>query len=213
MNRNKIIDVDSKDSINSFILTSNYNNAYESHLTKGGQYGDIYGYTLVRDASGRIVFNGNGSATSPYKPQQSSTYNFIGNPNPKFQLGWRNDFTYGKFSLSILADGKFGGKVLSLTQAIMDQYGVSKETGDARKAGGVTVNGVDGTGKSVSTVVPQNWYEAIGGRNGISGEYMYSATMLVRLREAALGYTLPLPRWIFQDGEGIAGGQEPGLLL
>jgi TonB-linked SusC/RagA family outer membrane protein len=197
MNRNKVIDVDSKDSINSFILTANSNNAYESHLTKGGEYGDIYGYTIVKDASGRIVFNGDGSAANPYKPQQSSTYNFIGNPNPKFQLGWRNDFTYGKWSLGFLVDGKFGGKVLSLTQAILDQYGVSKETGDARKAGGVAVNGIDANGKAVTTVNAQTWYEAIGGRNGISGEYTYSATV-VRLREAALGYTLPLPNGFFK---------------
>ncbi len=191
MNRNKIIDVDSKDSINSFILTANGNNAYESHLTKGGEYGDIYGYTIVKDASGRIVFNGDGSAGNPYKPQQSSTYNFIGNPNPKFQLGWRNDFTYKKFNLTFLVDGKFGGQVLSLTQAIMDQYGVSQATGDARKAGGVAVNGIDANGKAVTTVNAQNWYEAIGGRNGISGEYIYSATT-IRLREAALGYAYRL---------------------
>ncbi len=197
MNRNKIIDVDSKDSINSFVLTSNYNNAYESHLTKGGQFGDIYGYTLVHDAQGRILFNGSGTAADPYKPQQSSTFNYIGNANPKFQLGWRNDFTYKKFNFSFLVDGKFGGQVLSLTQAVLDQYGVSQVTGDARKQGGVKVNGVDGTGKAVSTVDAQSWYQAIGGSKGISGEYMYSATV-VRLREAALGYTLPIPNGFFK---------------
>jgi len=192
VNRNKVLDVDSKDSINSFVLTSNYNNAYESHLTKGGSYGDIYGYTIQRDAQGRIVLNGSGTAADPYKPQQSSAFNYIGNPNPKFQLGWSNEFTYKKVSFSFLVDGKFGGQVLSLTQAILDQYGVSKVTGDARNQGGVKINGVDNTGKAITTVNPQVWYEAIGGRTGISGEYIYSATV-VRLREAALGYTLPVP--------------------
>jgi len=198
LNRNKIIDVDSKDSINTFVLTANGNNAYESHITKGGQYGDIYGYTLVRNASGQIVFNGDGSTANPYKPQQSSTYNLLGNPNPLYQLGWRNDFSIYKFAVSFLIDGKFGGKVLSLTQGIMDQYGVSQATGDARLKGGVAVNGVDATGKSVTVVTPQAWYEAIGGRNGISGEYMYSATV-VRLREASIAYSLPIPPGFFKQ--------------
>ena len=167
MNRNKIIDVDSRDSINTFLLTANGNNAYESHIAKGGQFGDIYGYTLVHDAQGRVVLSGSGTANDPYKPQGSSVFNLIGNPNPKFQLGWRNDFTYKKWSLGILVDGKFGGQVLSLTQGILDQYGVSKETGDARNAGGVKINGVDGTGKTVTNVDAKTWYEAIGGRNEI----------------------------------------------
>ncbi len=199
MNRNKIIDVDSRDSINTFLLTQNGNNAYESHITKGGQFGDIYGYTLVRDAQGRVVFTGTGTTADPYKPKTNNTFSLIGNPNPRFQLGWRNDFTYKKWTLGILVDGKFGGKVLSLTQAILDQYGVSKATGDARNAGGLRVNGVeDGTGKAVTTVDPKTYYEAIGGRNGITGEYTYSATT-IRLREASLGYTLPIPAGFFKS--------------
>jgi TonB-linked SusC/RagA family outer membrane protein len=198
LNRNKILDVDAKDSINTFVLTANGNNAYESHLTKGGQYGDIYGYTVVKNTQGQIVFNGDGSAANPYKPQQSSTYNLLGNPNPRYQLGWRNDFDIYKFAVSFLVDGKFGGQVLSLTQGIMDQYGVSQVTGEARLKGGVAVNGVDATGKSVTSVDPQTWYEAIGGRNGITGEYMYSATV-VRLREASVGYALPIPPGFFKQ--------------
>ncbi len=192
LNRNKILDVDSKDSINTFVLTANGNNAYESHITKGGQYGDIYGYTVVKNSQGQVEFNSSG------KPTQSSTYNLIGNPNPRYQLGWRNDFNIYKFNVSFLIDGKFGGQVLSLTQAIMDDYGVSKATGDARLKGGVAVNGVDPTGKAITNVNAQTWYEAIGGRNGISGEYMYSATV-VRLREASVGYALPLPPGFFKQ--------------
>lgn len=206
MNRNKIIDVDSKDSINTFALTQNGNNAYESRITKGGQFGDIYGYTLVRDAQGRVLLSGDGSAANPYKPQQSSVFNKIGNSAPRFQLGWRNDFTYKKFTLGLLVDAKFGGQVLSLTEAILDQYGVSDVTGDARNAGGVHINGVDGTGKAVNTVDAKTWYEAVGGRNGISGEYVYSATV-IRLREASLGYTLPIPSGFFKSVKVSAVGR------
>ncbi|HTI90146.1 MAG TPA: SusC/RagA family TonB-linked outer membrane protein [Puia sp.] len=197
VNRNKILDVDSKDGINSFVLTSNYNNNYESHLTKGGQYGDIYGYALSRDAQGRILFSGDG-VTQPYAPVKNTVFTKIGNSNPKFQLGWRNDFTYKKFSLGLLVDGKFGGQVLSLTQAVMDQYGVSQVTGDARKAGGVKVNGVDANNKPVTTVDANTWYTNIGGTTGASEQYIYSATV-VRLREASLGYVLPVPQGFFKN--------------
>ncbi|WP_073405561.1 SusC/RagA family TonB-linked outer membrane protein [Mucilaginibacter sp. OK098] len=197
-NTNKIIDVDSKDGINSFVLTGNGNNNYESHLAVGGSYGDIYGYSLTRDSQGRIVLNGSGTAANPYTPQANKTFSLLGNPNPKFQLGWSNSFDYKNFSLSFLIDGKFGGQVLSMTQAILDQNGVSKVTGDARNAGGVKVNGVDKSGNVVSTVNAQAWYQTIGGRDGITDQYIYSATV-IRLREAAIGYTMPISNSAFKS--------------
>jgi TonB-linked SusC/RagA family outer membrane protein len=197
MNRNKVIELDTKDSITTFLLTGNYNNAYQSELVKGGEYGDIYGYTLQKNAKGQVLFSGNGT-TTPYAPEVNSKFGNIGNPMPRFQLGWRNDFTMGNWNLGFLVDGKFGGHVLSLTQAILDQYGVSKVTGEARNAGGVKVNGVDANGNAVTSVTAQSWYEAIGGRGGATGEYMYGATV-VRLREASLGYLLPIPQGFFHS--------------
>jgi len=191
-NKNKVIDVDSKDGINQFVITGNANNSYESILNKGGSYGDIYGVTVQKDAQGRIMMGSSGG------PLTNSGFNYIGNPNPKFQLGWNNSFTYRNFSLSFLVDGKFGGQVLSMTQAMLDQYGVSKVSGQARDAGGVKINGVGQNGTAITTADPQTWYTAIGGRAGISGEYVYSASV-VRLREAALGYTFPFKPGVIKN--------------
>jgi len=184
-NKNKVIDVDSRDGINQFILTPSDNNSYESIITKGGSYGDIYGITLQRDAQGRIMIGSSGL------PLTNNGFNYVGNPSPKFQLGWNNSFTYKNVTLSFLVDGKFGGHVMSITQALLDQYGVSKVSGDARDQGGVSINGVDPNGNPVTSIDPKLWYTTIGGRAGVSGEYIYSATV-VRLREAALGYTFPI---------------------
>ncbi|SDE80620.1 TonB-linked outer membrane protein, SusC/RagA family [Mucilaginibacter pineti] len=186
-NKNKIIDVDSKDGIDKFFLT-NDGNSYQSELVKGGSYGDIYAPTLLRDDKGRVVLGGDGTAEHPYAPTPSAAYNLVGNPNPKFQLGWSNSFSYKKLSLNLLVDGKFGGKVMSITQGLLDATGVSEESGQARAQGGVKVNGVNAAGQAVTTVDAQTWYKTIGQRGGITGEYMYSATV-VRLREASLGYT------------------------
>ncbi len=198
-NRNKIIDIASEDRIFSVDLTGGGNNSYISRLKVGGSYGDIYGYTLQRDAQNRIVLAGDGTSASPYTPVKSSDFNYIGNANPKFQLGWNNSFSYKDFSLSFLVDGKFGGQVLSLTEALMDEAGASEATGNARNQGGVKIDGVDTRGNAVSANInPQSYYSIVGGRSGVSGEYIYSATV-VRLREAALGYTFPLTGKTFKS--------------
>lgn len=186
-NINKIIDVDSRNGIVNYLLTSNDNTSYTSVLAKGGSYGDIYGITFVRDNEGRIVMNEDGT------PRKNTGFSYIGNPNPKWIAGWTNTLTYKNFNLSFLIDGKFGGHVYSMTQSIMDLYGVSKETGDARDKGFVEVNGVDNNGDPVSQADPQKWYTGIGGRQGVSEFYIYSATV-VRLREAALSYSFPLKK-------------------
>lgn len=174
--------------VDQFVLTTNSNNSYQSIIKIGGSYGDIYGVTLKRDESGRVVFDKDGL------PTLNSGFNYLGNPNPKWQLGWNNNLSYKDFTLSFLIDGKFGGEVLSITESMMDLYGVSARTAGDRDRGGVSVNGVeDGSGKVIDKADPGKWYHTIGGRAGVSGEYMYSATT-VRLREVALGYTVPLKR-------------------
>ncbi|MGN7818568.1 SusC/RagA family TonB-linked outer membrane protein [Chitinophaga sp. 22536] len=169
-----------------FVLSGASGANFVSKFKVGGSFGDIYGTVLQRDEQGRVKIDDKGS---PIK--QGGDFVYLGNANPKWQLGWNNNLSYGDFTLSFLIDGKFGGQVMSVTQSVMDQYGVSKATGDARDAGGVAVNGVGPDQKAVTSVDPQKWYSTIGGREAVSGEYMYSATV-VRLRELSLGYTVPV---------------------
>lgn len=183
-NQNKILEL--APGINSFTLSGASGSNYVSKFAVGGSFGDIYGSVLQRDEQGRIRIDADG------KPiRQSGDLVYVGNANTKWQLGWNNNLSFKDFTLSFLIDGKFGGKVMSITQSMMDQYGVSEESGAARDAGGVKINGVDASGNAVTTVDAQKWYTTIGGREAASGEYMYSATT-VRLRELALGYTFPI---------------------
>ncbi|MBC9932542.1 SusC/RagA family TonB-linked outer membrane protein [Chitinophaga qingshengii] len=182
-NKNKVIEL--ADNIDQFILTPAGSNTFGSIIEKGGSYGDIFGKALKRDESGRIIIGSDGT------PLVTSDLVYVGNANPKWQAGWSNRFTYGNFNLSFLVDGKFGGKVMSQTEAVMDKYGVSARTGEARKAGGVFINGVsEATKEPVTKVDADKWYGTVGGRDGVSGEYMYDATV-VRLRELSLGYAIP----------------------
>jgi hypothetical protein len=186
-NVNRIVDVDSKNGIDKYLLTTNDNTSYQSVLAKGGSYGDIYGITLMRDEQNRIVLNEDGT------PRINNKFSYLGNPNPKWILGWNNTVTYENFTLNFLIDSKIGGEVFSMTQAIMDQYGVSRETGDARDRGFVSVNGVNEKGEAITKVDPQRWYTSIGGRQGVSELYIYSATV-ARLREMSLAYSFPLEK-------------------
>jgi len=90
------------------------------------------------------------------------------------------------FNFGFLITARFGGIVLSQTQAILDSWGVSKRTADARNNGGIEING----GK----ISAENYYRIVGGDNPIWSEYIYSATN-ARLQEAHIGYTIP-KKWI-----------------
>jgi TonB-linked SusC/RagA family outer membrane protein len=202
MNKSKVLALDPTNQNAPFYLTGNVG-GYTSQLVIGGRFGDIYGQSLLRNAKGQLELSGDGTTTSPYALQTNGTYQFLGNPNPKFSLGWSNAFSYKKFSLNFLVDGKFGGKVVSMTQPVLDYLGVSQVTADARNGGGVKVSGVDGTGKLVNTVIDaKTYYQTTGASAAIQsadlGQYAYSATV-VRLREASLGYAISIANSFFRS--------------
>lgn len=160
-------------------------NSYGMAIKKGGQFGDIYGVVFDRDAQGRIKLNSDGVPT-----KKEGAYSYLGNPNPKFMAGWMNEFKYKGVGVKFLIDGRFGGKVMSLSQAMYDLFGVSKATADARDAGGVAIDAVDAEGKAVTKIDAEKYYKAVGGRAGITEAYMYDATN-IRLREFSVGFNLP----------------------
>lgn len=109
---------------------------------------------------------------------------FLGKTSPDFNLGWNNSFSYKGFGLSFMINGRFGGVVTSSTQAILDSFGVSKASADARDAGGAMIPGQ-------GRVDAQTYYKKIGtGDYTTSGYYVYSATN-VRLQELTLSYKFP----------------------
>ncbi|MGN6396509.1 MAG: SusC/RagA family TonB-linked outer membrane protein [Mucilaginibacter sp.] len=180
-NRNKVLDVlEYTDPATGQATSLPYVNlsgdVFNLRVQKGGAYGDMYAQAAERDANGNYIVNSDGV------PVKSSDYTRIGNVNPNFVAGLQNEFNYKNFRLSFLIDGKFGGQVVSLTQAVLDQYGVSAASGAARDAGGVNVNG--------KMVDAKTYYQTIGGRSPIADLYTYSATN-IRLRELVFGYTLP----------------------
>jgi TonB-linked SusC/RagA family outer membrane protein len=149
---------------------------YRMILTKGGAIGDIYVTGLQVDHHGYVKVDPyTGGVTS-----DKQTLIYAGNATPKYNLGFRNAFSYKGFNLSFLVDARVGGVVVSATEMIMGKYGVSEASAKARDAGGVTVNG--------KPVNAESYYKEVG--HSTLAPFVYSATN-VRLREMALSYALP----------------------
>ncbi len=165
-----------------------FSSSYAMKLKKGGSFGDIYGKAFKRDTDGKILYETDGERQGLPMIEGDGNTVKVGNANPDFTLGWTNAFSWKGLELSLLVDGRYGGKVLSQTQADMDMYGVTKVTGDARDRGYVMLEG-----EKITNV--KGFYKSIvGGRAGVTEYYMYDATNF-RLRELALGYTFP-KRWM-----------------
>lgn len=167
---------------------SSFSSSYAMKLVKGGSIGDIYGKAFVRDAEGNIVYQTEGDHKGlPVVEGEGNTIK-VGNANPRFIMGWNHTFSYKGFSLYFLLDWRYGGKILSQTQAEMDLYGVSQVTALARDRGYVILEG-----QQIDNV--KGFYKNIvGGRAGVTEYYMYDATNL-RLREVSLNYTFP-KKWM-----------------
>ena len=152
-------------------------------LYEGGTMGDIYyNRRLKEDANGNVVLNDKGQLTL-----ETVDYYKVGSLLPKFHMGWNASLGWKDLTLSWAVTGRFGGKVVGQTQAILDRYGVSEESANARDNGGVEIPGL---GK----VDAQNYYETISNASG--KYYLYDATN-VRLADLTLTYNIP-PR-IFKD--------------
>ena len=156
-------------------------------LKPGGTLGDLYTNSdLVYNKEGFIEVDKSGNVAVKDDYMEDI---YLGSVFPKYNLAWRNDFSWKGLNLGVLFTARIGGICYSATQANMDLYGVSEASAAARDAGGVLINGRQ-------TIDAQKWYQAIGSQSGLPQYYTYSATNF-RLQELSLGYTLPA-KW-FRD--------------
>lgn len=168
-----------------FYLTQPGVNNYAMAIREGGSFGEIYGKKFQRDSDGNILVNADGAPLA-----SAEGLELVGDINPDFLLGFSNSLQYKNFSLNFLIDGRFGGEVMDITQAMIDELGVSQVTADARNEGGVDIGAVTEGGQSFGKIDAQIFYQGVGGRAGITEHYTYDATN-IRLRELSLGFSLP----------------------
>jgi len=146
-------------------------------LKVGGSINDIYARkVLAKDNQGFVnVSPSGGMNLETVEPI------YLGKTTPDFTMGWNNNFTYKNFGLSFLINARIGGIVTSSTQALLDRFGVSKASADARDAGGVMI-------PNQGLYDAKKYYTLVAtGENDLAGYYTYSATN-VRLQELTFSY-------------------------
>lgn len=164
----------------------------------GYPYGQIFGTKNARDEDGTLLID---PATGlPFLTQDSD---IIGNPLPKFTLGFNNTFTFKGFTLRALIDWRQGGDFYSFTGASLLLRGQLKQQID-REALRV-VPGVLGDTQTYTALLDENGnrqrntipitafdshFSNGWGAYGADEVNIYDGTV-IRLREVSLGYSLP----------------------
>lgn len=152
---------------------------------EGGRVGDMYGTGFV-EIDGQILHS-NGI------PVQDGTLKLIGNYNPDFSVGFKNQFAFKSFTASILLDWRHGGVVTSRTKALGMTSGVLIESLEGREEG-IIGKGVKNTGTAENPVYVPNdisvaasrYYNAFYDR-GNELSPVYDASYL-KLRQLGLYY-------------------------
>lgn len=166
--------------------------------------GDIY----IAEGTGKPAINGNQmfiTQAGSVKAQKGEKFGkYAGNMNADYQLSWSNNIRYKNFNLYILINGRIGGKVISLTEAYLDRFGVSERTGAAR-ANAEKNNLYTADGRHAmyindgrDLVAVEDWYTTVGSSDASS--YIYNGTNF-RLRELSLGYTF---RNLLGEGKNLS---------
>lgn len=189
-NNNKVIEL--AEGVSRYSLGNFYDNL-GVWATAGGNYGEIWGTTFKRVEDQDSPYYGQLELNEAGLPQKVNEAKKIGDQQADFLLGWTNTFSYKGFTLSFLVDGRFGGDIMSGSNAVLQQQGVAAVTAPNGKRDKFVVDGVIKSGDSYvpSTieVTPQDYWMAVGqGNTGISEANIYSATN-IRLRNVSLNYT------------------------
>lgn len=171
--------------------------------TEGDSFGDMYVRDIRHNDDGTIFLSSTGNIL-----KQGLYTKYIGNMNSPYQLGWSNTINWKNLQLSFLINGRIGGKVISLTEAFLDEMGLSERSAEARDYAVshdlYTADGQpamylpDGSGNTIGV---KNYYQVMGARGSqYSPLYVYDATNF-RLRELSLAYTF---KDVFGENKDIA---------
>ncbi|MGN7820872.1 SusC/RagA family TonB-linked outer membrane protein [Chitinophaga sp. 22536] len=193
-NKNEVLKL--TEGINSLQLDVSVNSYAYIFAEIGKAYSTIKGFKVLKDASGNTVYD---KATG-YEMRTGLTD--LGTGVSPFSAGITNNFTYKRFNLSFLIDGKFGGHVYSATNLYATRFGLNKITLPGREDG-LTVTGVDQDGKPFTKTFTyatglQAYYDNY---KNLSEKFVYDASF-IKLRQVVLSYNIPTKVFAFAKLQG-----------
>ncbi|UOQ69861.1 SusC/RagA family TonB-linked outer membrane protein [Hymenobacter volaticus] len=178
-----------------FTWTSSFNTAYNKSTVislAAGQTQSVYATSrsgvgfvgqLVDKPFGQVLaydykYNTDGSiALTPNGTPARGNLTAFGTAFHPWTGGWSNDFTYKRFNLGVLIDGKFGAKIFSATDYYATIFGLRKETLENRE-GTFGPDNVDAA----------TYYGTLA--NNVSKQFVQDASF-IKLRQLTLGYSFP----------------------
>lgn len=147
------------------VATSRSDGGFLKHVP-GKSMLQIFAFDYKYDDKGEIVKLANGA------PDRGELKSYGSSQSPWF-AGWNNDFSYKNFNLSLLVDGKFGGKVYSGTDYYGYIKGLHKETLEDRETLG-----------NIAATYYQNMAD------NTSFRFVNDASF-IKMRQLTFGYTFP----------------------
>lgn len=195
-NNNKILELSEGVETPQQIIASSGSGVAEIIATVGGSTGDLWGYGLVRNDQGQVIYDA--KTGLPVRPEDKVK---IGNAYADWRGGFHNEFRYKNLSLSALIDGQYGGIVYSQTHHKMTEQGKLEHTLRGRETGKLVGEGViqneDGSFSPNTKEVAINTYYADYYRRANAETNSFDASYL-KLREVRFEYALPktwVSRW------------------
>lgn len=142
--------------------------------------------------NGHIVVN---SAGLPVQDPNDVTYGSI---NPQFHMGFTNNIRVKDFNLSFTLDYQQGGKFYSETAYLLSFIGANPQTTYNDRNAFIVPNSVQASGsgyvENTTAINHNNYYSYynISDNPGTAYQNLVLTRTYVKLREAVLGYTLPV---------------------
>ncbi|WP_292010276.1 SusC/RagA family TonB-linked outer membrane protein [Chryseobacterium sp.] len=153
----------------------------------GGSLGDLYGFKLLRNEAGQVIYDENGLPARPAEIEK------VGNAFPKWRAGLQNDFKIKNFTISFSFDGQYGGVAYSQSHHKMSEQGKLKSTLPGRENGGMIVGegvvvAADGSYVPNTKAVTVSSYYADYYRRANVETNSFS-TDFIKLRDARIAYS------------------------
>lgn len=187
MNRNRIMSLPEEFNNEPFTMASVGGVVFYNAVV-GGSLGYLYGYKLVRNEAGQVVYDANGLPSRPDNIEK------VGNAFPKWRAGIQNDFKIKNFTISFSFDGQLGGIAYSQSHHKMSEQGKLEHTlwgrdnPDGMVVGEGVVKNPDGSYSPNTTPVKISSYYSDYYRRANVETNSFN-TSFIKLRDARISYS------------------------
>lgn len=190
-NKNRVIEV--PEEFQNDPAGYNYANAGGAvyfNAVKGGALGDMYGYKLMRDPQGNVIYGSDGLTAKPTVMEK------VGNAFPLWRAGIENSFKIKNFGISFSFDGQYKGLVYSQTHHKMTEQGKLSHTlryrdsPNGQMVGEGVVQNADGTfSPNTTPILVSKWYADYYRRANVETNSFDAS--FIKLRDARISYSFP----------------------